>query len=86
MAVTSRTFVINICKGASTMELLAFTFQTSHGILGTIVLVLDVIAIFSLLMGRGSVGHKLLWILLILFLPVLGMLLYYLIGRSSADA
>jgi len=68
------------------MELLAFTFQTSHGILGTIILVLDIIAIFSLLMGRGSVSHKLLWILLILFLPFIGMLLYYLIGRSSADA
>jgi len=68
------------------MELLAFTIQTSQGILGTVVLVLDVIAICSLLLGRGSVRHKLLWILLILFLPFLGMLLYYLIGRNAADA
>ena len=68
------------------MDLLAYTFQTSHGILGTIVLVLDIIAIFSLLMGRGGTGHKLLWILLILFLPVVGMVIYYLIGRSAADA
>jgi len=68
------------------MDLLAYTYQTSHGILGMIVLVLDVIAIFSLLMGRGSVGHKLLWILLVLFLPFIGMLLYFLIGRSAADA
>ncbi len=68
------------------MDLLAYTFQSSHGILGTIVLVLDIIAIISLLMGRGSVSHKLLWILLILFLPFLGMLLYYVVGRSSADA
>ncbi len=37
------------------------------GILGMIVLVLDVIAIVSLLMGRSSVGHRLLWILLVLF-------------------
>ncbi|QDV85795.1 PLDc N-terminal domain-containing protein [Planctomycetes bacterium TBK1r] len=68
------------------MDLLAYTFQTSHGILGTIVLVLDIIAIFSLLMGRGGIGHKLLWILLVLFLPFVGMVLYYLIGRSAADA
>ncbi len=52
------------------MDLLAYVYQSSHGILGMIVLVLDAIAIFSLLMGRGSVGHKLLWILLVLFLPV----------------
>ncbi len=68
------------------MDLLAYTYQTGYGILGMLVLVLDLIAIFSLLMGRGSVTHKLLWVLLILFLPFLGMLLYFLLGRSVADA
>ena len=68
------------------MELLAYAYHSSHGILGMIVLVLDAIAIFSLLMGRGSVGHKLLWILLVLFLPFIGMLLYFLIGRNASDA
>ena len=68
------------------MDLLAYTYQTSHGILGMLVLVLDLIAIFSLLTGRDSVTHKLLWILLILFLPFLGMVLYFLFGRSTADA
>ncbi len=68
------------------MDLLAYTFQSSHGILGMIVLVLDVIAIVSLLMGRSSVGHRLLWILLVLFLPFIGMLLYFLFGRSASDA
>ncbi len=68
------------------MDLLAYTYQSSHGILGMIVLVLDVIAIVSLLMGRSSVGHRLLWILLVLFLPFIGMLLYFLFGRSASDA
>ncbi|MCC7387936.1 MAG: PLDc N-terminal domain-containing protein [Phycisphaerales bacterium] len=57
-----------------------------YGIIGTIVLILDIIAIVSVLAGRGSVGHKLLWTLLILLLPVIGMILYFLIGRSAADA
>ncbi len=68
------------------MDLVAYTYEVSHGILSMIVLVLDVIAIFSLLMGRGGVTHKLVWILLIRFLPFIGMLFYYLLGRSSADA
>ena len=58
----------------------------SGSLIGTIIFVLDIVAIISVLMGRGSVGHKVLWIVLILVLPVLGMVLYYLIGRSPADA
>ena len=68
------------------MDLLAYSYQAGYGVLGMIVLVLDLIAIFSLLMGLGSVSYKLLWILLILVLPFLGMILYFLLGRSTADA
>jgi phospholipase D-like protein len=57
-----------------------------HTVIGTIILVLDIVAIVSVLIGRGSVGHKVLWIVLILLLPIIGMVLYYLIGRSPADA
>jgi hypothetical protein len=55
-------------------------------LLGIIVFVLDLIAIISLLGGRGSPGHKAFWVVLILFLPVAGMLMYYLLGRSPVDA
>lgn len=58
----------------------------TNSLLGLVILVLDIVAIVSVLTGYGSLGHKLLWTLLILCLPVLGMVLYYLIGRSSADA
>lgn len=57
-----------------------------YGLIGAIILVLDIIAIVSVLAGRGSAGHKLLWTLLVLLLPVIGMVLYFLLGRSSADA
>jgi hypothetical protein len=54
-------------------------------LLGAIILVLDVYAIASVLLGSSSVERKLLWTLVILLLPVLGMVLYFLIGRTSAD-
>lgn len=59
---------------------------STSGVLGLLVLVLDIVAIVSVIAGSGTLGHKLLWTLLILLLPVIGMILYYLIGRSSADA
>ena len=46
---------------------------TGSGIIGTLIFVLDLVAIVSVLLGRGSVGHKVLWIVLILLLPVVGV-------------
>jgi hypothetical protein len=53
-------------------------------IVGLIVLVLDIIAIIDILGGSGSAQHKLLWFLVVFFLPVLGMILYFLIGKNHA--
>lgn len=58
----------------------------TYGIIGLLVLILDIVAIVSVLGGRGDAGHKILWTLLILLLPVIGMVLYFLVGRSPADA
>lgn len=54
------------------------------GILGLIVLILDVIAIVEVLKGNRAVSNKLLWILVILILPIIGMILYYVIGRKAS--
>ena len=59
---------------------------TAISIVGTAVLLLDAFAIVSVLLGRTSVMRKLMWIAVILLLPVIGMLLYFLIGRSVFDA
>lgn len=56
------------------------------GIIATIVIILDIIAIISVLGGASSPGRKLLWVLIILLLPLVGMILYFVIGRSAADA
>lgn len=54
-----------------------------YGIIGLIVLILDIIAIVSILGASKSVGWKLLWTLIVLLLPVIGMILYFLIGKGT---
>ncbi len=53
------------------------------GILGLIVLVLDIVAIVDVLKSSMDTGKKALWIILVLLLPVIGMLLYFLIGKKQ---
>jgi hypothetical protein len=57
-----------------------------YNIIGLIILVLDLVAIIGVIGGRSSFERKALWTLLILFLPLLGMILYYAIGKSRQDA
>jgi hypothetical protein len=53
------------------------------GIIGLLVLVLDIIAIVDALKSSMDTGKKALWIILILILPVIGMVLYFLIGKKT---
>ena len=57
-----------------------------YTIFGLVVLVLDIIALLKLWGGSSDMGHKLLWTVIILVLPVLGMLLYFLLGQKAGDA
>ena len=49
-------------------------------LISIVVLVLDIIALVSLLQSGANAGTKILWALLIILLPVLGMILYFLMG------
>ena len=51
------------------------------GLLGLIILAADIWAILQILKSGQSSGAKLLWILLILLLPVLGLLIWLVAGR-----
>lgn len=51
-------------------------------ILGVIHLILFVIAAIDILGSNKSIGAKVLWMLLILLLPVIGLIIYFLIGRK----
>ncbi len=53
-----------------------------YPLVGLVVLVLDIIAIVDCLKSNDDTTKKLLWILLILFLPVVGMILYFLLGKK----
>jgi len=52
-------------------------------ILGLVVLVLDVLAVLDCIKSAASTGKKILWIALIVILPVIGLILYYVLGRKS---
>jgi hypothetical protein len=59
---------------------------TAISLVGTVILLLDIFAIVSVLLGSSGVMRKLMWIAVILLLPIVGMGLYFLIGRTSAAA
>jgi hypothetical protein len=59
---------------------------TTMSLVGAVILLLDIFAIVSVLLGSSGVMRKLLWIAVILVLPIVGMALYFLIGRSAEDA
>ena len=54
------------------------------GFLGFIVLVLDIWAIISIIKGGASTGSQVLWVLLILLLPVVGLIIWWLAGPKGA--
>ncbi|MDD3764034.1 MAG: PLDc N-terminal domain-containing protein [Nevskiales bacterium] len=50
------------------------------GLWGFLILIADIWAIVSTLQSNISTGRKVIWIVLILFLPLLGFLLWLLVG------
>jgi hypothetical protein len=53
------------------------------GLIGLVVFVLDIVAIIDCAQSSMDQGKKVLWIILILLLPLVGMILYYLVGKKS---
>lgn len=54
-----------------------------YGLVGLIILILDIIAIISVIKSGMDPAMKLLWVLLILVLPVIGMVLYFVLNRNA---
>jgi len=54
-----------------------------QGILGLIILILDIVAIVDCVKSNKDTGKKALWVILILVLPVIGLILYYVIGKKQ---
>lgn len=52
-------------------------------ILGLIILVLDILAIIKIVQSGASTGEKILWVVLVLVLPVIGLVIWALLGPGS---
>ena len=50
------------------------------GIIGLIILALDIWAIINVIQSSTSTGSKILWVLLILILPVVGLIIWFFAG------
>lgn len=53
------------------------------GLLGLVILIIDVWAIIKVTQSGAGTGAKVLWVVLILVLPVLGVLLWFLMGPKG---
>ncbi|QOL82538.1 PLDc N-terminal domain-containing protein [Pseudooceanicola spongiae] len=56
-----------------------------YGLLGLIVLIADIYAIYQTVTSGASTGSKLLWVLLILILPVIGFILWLVAGPRGGS-
>ncbi|MDB6049429.1 MAG: hypothetical protein JWR17_2175 [Pseudomonas sp.] len=53
---------------------------TFNGLIGLIILALDIWAIINVMKSGAEVGMKIIWVLLILLLPVLGLIIWAIAG------
>jgi hypothetical protein len=72
-----------MCVLSSTQ--IAQVLPTYGAVVAVTVLALQVLVIISIVRGSDSVGHKVLWTALVLLLPIIGLILYALFGRSPRD-
>ena len=58
----------------------------AHGLWGVLVLAADIWAIINIFQSGASNGKKVLWTLLVVLLPVLGIILWFLLGPRGSRA
>jgi hypothetical protein len=72
-----------LLTGCGGPDLIDRMTQPQWGFCGTVVIILDLVALFDLLgdEARGTIG-RVMWALLIVFFPIGGVILYFLFGRD----
>jgi hypothetical protein len=58
----------------------------AYGLLGILVLILDIVAIIQTLGSSASQGEKIGWIIAILLFPFIGAIVWYFAGPRSGRA
>jgi hypothetical protein len=53
------------------------------GLGGLIILALDIWAIINIIQSKSSDGNKVLWVLLVILLPVVGLVLWFFLGPRN---
>ncbi|MBS1506243.1 MAG: PLDc_N domain-containing protein [Bacteroidetes bacterium] len=51
-------------------------------LISLLILVLDIVVILDILKSNKDMEKKVLWIIVVIFLPLLGPVLYYLLGKK----
>lgn len=54
-----------------------------EGVFPVILIIFDIIAIVDVMRSSLSFNKKVLWIALVVLVPVIGMILYFLLGRPE---
>ncbi|MGH8462266.1 MAG: PLDc N-terminal domain-containing protein [Stenotrophobium sp.] len=58
-------------------------YYSHSGLWGLLLLIADIYAIVSVVQGNTGTGKKVAWILLILFLPLLGFIIWLVAGPRA---
>lgn len=54
--------------------------NTGGGLIGLLILIGDIWAIINILQSNAGMGAKLLWVLLVVLLPLLGLIIWFVAG------
>jgi phospholipase D-like protein len=80
LLLTTLVIVLAGCGGPSMVERMSNGFL-GYGICGSVLLILDIIALVQIAGTNWSIGRKAVWALLIIFFPVGGLLLWWFFGK-----
>ena len=61
-------------------------FYHRGGLWGLLVLIADVWALVNIFQSNATTGNKVLWAVIVIILPVLGFILWLLLGPKTARA
>ena len=54
-----------------------------YGLVGLLIFVLDIYVLYLIFTSSAEIGIKLIWAIVVLLLPLLGPILYMLLGRGA---
>lgn len=55
----------------------------AYYVVGLLILVLDIYVIYLIVTSGGDAAMKLVWVIVVLLLPLIGPILYLLLGRGA---